>query len=436
MDMITLALARKKAKNYTDSVALNGVPVSYPQVVGGKWQVYDPVAGAYSDTGVFARGTKLGVAANGNWQSSEDDGATWSDTGVQAQGPQGAAGAAGATGAQGTPGQDGADGADGETPLFRMSGNTLQYKYPSDSGWTDLFAFSGGGSGGGTVSNWGDIGGTLADQLDLAAALSAKQNALNAAQLAAANSGIDGTKVTALDSHLGEPLLHISTTARTAAVDSGVTSAKVSGYDAHVADGGIHVTAAQKTEWGAKYDKPATGIPSSDMSGAVQASLGRADSAYQKPTNGIPASDMAQSVQNTLALAAGHVPDTSNPHGVTLQQAATAQGTTAAILPVGLGVYAGSNATGNKLATISDVEGVAQGAAMAGGAPLAWGVDGTTVTKEDLKGAGATTAINYPYLVAVGDLVGDDAAAQTYEVTAIAADGTLTFAPYTQPTPD
>ena len=62
----------KKAKQYTDSVALNGVPVNYPQVdpATKRWRVYDPVAGAYIDIGGTAEG-KDGLTptpgANGNW---------------------------------------------------------------------------------------------------------------------------------------------------------------------------------------------------------------------------------------------------------------------------------------------------------------------------------------------------------------------------------
>lgn len=44
------------------------------------------------------------------------------------------------------------------------------------------------------------------------------------------------------------------------------------------------------------YSKPSGGIPSSDMTSAVQTSLGKADSAYQKPSGGIPASDLANGV--------------------------------------------------------------------------------------------------------------------------------------------
>lgn len=44
------------------------------------------------------------------------------------------------------------------------------------------------------------------------------------------------------------------------------------------------------------YQKPATGIPSTDLASAVQTSLGKADTAYQKPQTGIPATDLASGV--------------------------------------------------------------------------------------------------------------------------------------------
>ena len=50
----------------------------------------------------------------------------------------------------------------------------------------------------------------------------------------------------------------------------------------HTADTDIHVTTSDKTAWNAKYDKPDTGIPSTDMSAEVQASLALADSAIQE----------------------------------------------------------------------------------------------------------------------------------------------------------
>lgn len=49
----------------------------------------------------------------------------------------------------------------------------------------------------------------------------------------------------------------------------------------HVGNTGIHVTAEQKTAWTGKYAKPQGGIPKSDLSAAVKASLDKADTAVQ-----------------------------------------------------------------------------------------------------------------------------------------------------------
>ena len=51
------------------------------------------------------------------------------------------------------------------------------------------------------------------------------------------------------------------------------------------------------------YQKPSTGIPSSDMATAVQNSLGLANSAYQLPQTGMPKTDLAQGVQDSLDAA-------------------------------------------------------------------------------------------------------------------------------------
>lgn len=48
-------------------------------------------------------------------------------------------------------------------------------------------------------------------------------------------------------------------------------------------------------QWDAKYDKPGTGVPKTDLAEGVQGSLGKADTAYQKPQNGIPSADLANS---------------------------------------------------------------------------------------------------------------------------------------------
>ena len=63
------------------------------------------------------------------------------------------------------------------------------------------------------------------------------------------------------------------------------------------------VTDTEKTAWNAKYDKPAGGVPKSDMASGVQSSLDSADSAYQKPNDGIPETDLALEVQESLGAA-------------------------------------------------------------------------------------------------------------------------------------
>lgn len=78
------------------------------------------------------------------------------------------------------------------------------------------------------------------------------------------------------------------------------------------------------------YSKPTAGIPKTDLSEAVQLSLGRADTAlqteahtgdYSKPSGGIPKTDLAAAVQNSLSLAdtalqtEAHTGDYSKPSG-------------------------------------------------------------------------------------------------------------------------
>lgn len=68
------------------------------------------------------------------------------------------------------------------------------------------------------------------------------------------------------------------------------------------------VGVATKSEVNAKYTKPSSGIPKSDLASAVQTSLGKADSAYQKPSTGIPKSDLASAVQTSLDKADAAAP--------------------------------------------------------------------------------------------------------------------------------
>lgn len=65
------------------------------------------------------------------------------------------------------------------------------------------------------------------------------------------------------------------------ALNSTITATKVGNYDSHIANSNIHVTTNDKSAWSAKYDKPNEGIPKSDLSSAVQTSLGKADTSVQ-----------------------------------------------------------------------------------------------------------------------------------------------------------
>lgn len=83
---------------------------------------------------------------------------------------------------------------------------------------------------------------------------------------------------------------------------SGATNGNLAGLDSNgnLTDSGKKAsdfaTAAQGTLAASAYQKPSGGIPSTDLSQAVQTSLGKADSAYQKPSGGIPSTDLASGV--------------------------------------------------------------------------------------------------------------------------------------------
>ena len=59
-------------------------------------------------------------------------------------------------------------------------------------------------------------------------------------------------------------------------------AANAAAIAAHTGNSDIHVTTSDKTAWNAKYDKPSGGIPSTDMTAEVQASLALADTAIQQ----------------------------------------------------------------------------------------------------------------------------------------------------------
>ena len=111
--------------------------------------------------------------------------------------------------------------------------------------------------------------------------------------------------------------------------------ADVSALTSHTGDTTIHTSTAEKNKWNAKYDKPSGGIPKTDLASSVQTSLGKADTAlqehqdisalrnhaadkiihvrsedkdawdakYDKPSSGIPKTDLASAVQSSLGKA-------------------------------------------------------------------------------------------------------------------------------------
>ena len=109
----------------------------------------------------------------------------------------------------------------------------------------------------------------------------------------------------------------------------------ISALTNHVANNNVHVTTTQKAAWSAKYDKAADGIPKTDLASGVQTSLNKADTAlqehqdisdlvshtqnsnihvtseqktawsakYDKPAEGIPKTDLSSDIQTSLTKA-------------------------------------------------------------------------------------------------------------------------------------
>jgi hypothetical protein len=78
-----------------------------------------------------------------------------------------------------------------------------------------------------------------------------------------------------------------------------VTGLKSAAYT----EASAYATAAQGEKADSAYQKPSTGIPSTDFAQAVKTSLGKADTAYQLPTGGVPKTDLASGVQTSLGKA-------------------------------------------------------------------------------------------------------------------------------------
>lgn len=56
----------------------------------------------------------------------------------------------------------------------------------------------------------------------------------------------------------------------------------VADIETHITDTNKHITSSERTAWNAKYNKPSSGIPKTDLASAVRTSLGKADTALQK----------------------------------------------------------------------------------------------------------------------------------------------------------
>lgn len=76
---------------------------------------------------------------------------------------------------------------------------------------------------------------------------------------------------------------------------------------AHTSNTDVHVTTQNKSDWNAKYDKPSGGIPSTDMSSAVQTSLGKADTALQAADITGKADKLGEAFDATKPYAVGNI---------------------------------------------------------------------------------------------------------------------------------
>jgi hypothetical protein len=126
----------------------------------------------------------------------------------------------------------------------------------------------------------------------------------------------------------------------TAVQDAINGAATVVALDAHKADSIAHVTSADRSVWNAKYDKPAEGIPATDLEVAVTDDIASAvghiadtnshvssadrtvwNAKYDKPSTGIPASDLASAITTDISSAKTHVAD-ANIHVTSEQKTA------------------------------------------------------------------------------------------------------------------
>jgi polysaccharide deacetylase/baseplate protein BppL/uncharacterized protein DUF5907 len=85
----------------------------------------------------------------------------------------------------------------------------------------------------------------------------------------------------------------------------------------NTSDANKPVSIATQTALNAKYTKPGTGIPATDLDTNTQTQLSQAASAYQKPPSGIPQTDLTTTVQTSLSKADTALQPTGNLAGLT-----------------------------------------------------------------------------------------------------------------------
>ncbi len=287
------------------------------------------------------------------------DGTQWITGALAFRGPPGAAGQPGNPGVPGDPGANGVpfiiDGTYATYSAAPQTGTAYHFVYITDTGKVHPYDSGGNLQSTGYQFRGDGGGGSGSSTLVVAASASAFPATGNTENLYVAEDTTflyrwtgsvyaiisdTSTLQSAITTHTGNADIHVTaaqktswsgkqaalTTDQLAAANSGVTSAKVTGYDTHIADNDKHVTSSQKTTWDNKQAALTTGQLAAVNSGITATDKNDYDD---------------------------HLADTANPHEVSLQQAATKQGTSNAVLS---GRIFNSSATeSNKYLTASEI---------------------------------------------------------------------------------
>ena len=155
---------------------------------------------------------------------------------------------------------------------FTLGGNT--YTAGTDVAWIEDKTETDGG-------HWNALGGKTFDDSGTVKSVNGQAPDSNGVvtipEATASASGVmSATDKAALDGHLSNATIHVT------AEDKTSWNGAVSDLATHTANTTVHITADERAAWNAKYDKPSTGIPSTDMTAEVQASLGKANTALQE----------------------------------------------------------------------------------------------------------------------------------------------------------